>query len=293
MAASAERVHARLCEVLTERKTLSIGVARQRLVIEGESTDDSHPILRDLATLLHRQQIGALVLTDGVEREELSDVLNTLGSDAAHHANSDGAVSMLSLEGRWPHVQFFRMSFDRLQLGTTDGSDEAAETGRVNELWRGLARAALAGDSFDDSGRFLGDAEHIPAPLIKGATKLRATSSRDTFSSWHRSWTRPGRGVTPRSGNGSDLLGTSTGKRWSACCRWAVTLASGGVRAARHIDHGGTGGRSICCAAPAQRRAAASRARCCDCCPSSLVMRRKATSGDGFDAELREHVRAS
>ncbi len=163
--ASAERVHARMSELLAERGSLSIGVARQQLVIEGERTDDAHPILRDLAQLLHRQQIGAVVLTDGVELEELSDVLGTLGTEAAHHVDGDATVAMLALEGRWPHAQFFRMSFDRLQLGSDDALDEDREGNHVNELWIGLARAALAGETAEDSGRILSDPEHIAGAI--------------------------------------------------------------------------------------------------------------------------------
>ena len=163
--ASAERLHARLCEVLAVKNALSIGVAKQQLLIEGECTDDTHPILRDFAQLLHRQQIGAVVLTDGIERDELSDVLATLGADAANHADGDGTVGMLSLEGRWPHAQFFRMSFDRLQLGNDGATEEHVEVSRVNDLWIGLARAALAGEVAEDSGRILSDAEHIAGAI--------------------------------------------------------------------------------------------------------------------------------
>ena len=130
--ASAERLHTNLAEALARHGTISIGVARQQLVIDGEPTGDSHPMLRDLASLLHRQQIGAVVLADGLQREELSEVLSTLGSDASAQAESDGAAALLALEGRWPNIQFFRQSFDRLQLGTDGTSDEDVEIGRAS-----------------------------------------------------------------------------------------------------------------------------------------------------------------
>lgn len=163
--ASAERLHARLCEVLALKSSLSIGVAKQQLLIEGEKTDDTHPILRDFASLLHRQQIGAVILTDGIEREELSDVLATLGADAAKHADGDTA-GMLALEGRWAHAQFFRMSFERLQLGDAgEAAEEDADASHVNELWIGLARAALAGEVAEDSGRILSDPDDIAGAI--------------------------------------------------------------------------------------------------------------------------------
>ncbi|HJU74682.1 MAG TPA: hypothetical protein VJ717_13120 [Gemmatimonadaceae bacterium] len=162
--ASAERLHARLTETLAERGSLSIGVARRQLVIDGESTDSAHPILRDLASLLHRQQIGALVLSAGIALEELSDVLSTLGSDNASQADAGEHVALLSLEGRWPHAQFMRMSYDRLQLGSDDDTADDAPNDRVTQLWLGLARAALTGGN-EDSGRIVGNAEQMAGAI--------------------------------------------------------------------------------------------------------------------------------
>jgi hypothetical protein len=159
--ASAERLHARFGDALARQGTMSIGVARQQLVIDGEPTGDTHPMLRDLASLLHRQQVGAVIFSEGMQRDELSDVLATLGSDASAQSDVEGATAMLALEGRWPNVQFFRQSFDRLQLGTDGTSEEDLEIARVNDLWLGLARAALAGEAPEDSGRILNDPDYL------------------------------------------------------------------------------------------------------------------------------------
>jgi hypothetical protein len=158
--ASAERLHGHLSEALAKQGVISIGIARQQLIIDGEAIGDSQVMLRDLAALLHRQQIGALVLSDGIEVEELSEVLTTLGSDAANHSEGEGSATLLSLEGHWSHVQFFRQSFDRLQLGDNGDADDV-EVARINDLWIGLARAALFGESPDDGGRILNDAKFI------------------------------------------------------------------------------------------------------------------------------------
>src|SRR5688572_14828441 len=44
----------RLSQLLAERGTLSVGVARNQLVIEGVATDTKNPVLKDLAARLHR-----------------------------------------------------------------------------------------------------------------------------------------------------------------------------------------------------------------------------------------------
>ena len=42
------------------RPTLSIGVARKQLIIEGVATDAKHPVLGELASRLHRHSLGAV-----------------------------------------------------------------------------------------------------------------------------------------------------------------------------------------------------------------------------------------
>src|SRR5437879_13526015 len=48
--------------LLEDRSTLSLGVARQQLVIEGVATDAKNPVLSELAGRLHRHHLGAVTL---------------------------------------------------------------------------------------------------------------------------------------------------------------------------------------------------------------------------------------
>jgi len=50
---AAENIIGRLGEIFMERRSLSIGVAQDQLVIEGVATESKHPVLRDLAKRLH------------------------------------------------------------------------------------------------------------------------------------------------------------------------------------------------------------------------------------------------
>src|SRR5712671_7098558 len=42
-----------------QRDSLSIGVARRQLIIEGVATDPHNPVLKELAQRLHKHHIGA------------------------------------------------------------------------------------------------------------------------------------------------------------------------------------------------------------------------------------------
>lgn len=144
----------RLDALLKERDTLSLGVARNQLIIEGVATDDSNPVLRDLATRLHRHHLGAVKFTRGLTEDEITSMLATVAEDAGRR------VRPLGLEGpdvlaQWTHIRLFPMTFAQLQLIEEDGSapDPGGEQGdgmrahgstnRSAQLWIGLARAAL------------------------------------------------------------------------------------------------------------------------------------------------------
>jgi hypothetical protein len=151
----------RLGELLKERASLSLGVARHQLIIEGVATDETNPVLRDLATRLHRHHLGAVKFTQGVTDEELNHLLATVSVDAGRLPRP------LGLEGpevlaQWPHTRLFPMTFAQLQLIEEDpdapegaGDDQMRASGTGNRsaaLWIGLARAALvtgAGMEFD------------------------------------------------------------------------------------------------------------------------------------------------
>jgi hypothetical protein len=146
----------RLASFLDQTPTLSVGVARRQLIIEGVATDEEHPILRDFAARLHRHQIGALRFSRGLEKEELAEVLATIAIDAGRVELPLGLMGPEVLQ-RWKSARLFPLTFDQLEL-IDDGRDAAAVEGedareartRAAQLWIGLARAALARESTAD-----------------------------------------------------------------------------------------------------------------------------------------------
>jgi hypothetical protein len=156
LVAGVDSLARRLAQVLEHTPTLSIGVARRQLIIEGVATDEEHPLLRDLAARLHRHQIGALRFTRGLERAELAEVLATIAIDVGRVDQPLGLMGPEVLH-RWRNARLFPLTFDQLEL-IDDGLDEAAGEGedareartRAAQLWIGLARAALARESTAD-----------------------------------------------------------------------------------------------------------------------------------------------
>ena len=148
----------RLALLFDERRdSLSIGVARRQLIIEGVATDPLNPVLKELAQRLHKHHVGALKFVRGIGREELADALAALALDPIRTEKPIGH-DLERIGGLWEHVRFFPLTYDRLQLIEDDGSGEPPGpdqmgAGRATQLWIGLARAALVSDTSASSAR--------------------------------------------------------------------------------------------------------------------------------------------
>jgi len=134
--------------LLEDRSTLSLGVARQQLVIEGVATDAKHPVLAELAGRLHRHHLGAVTFRRGVPVDEVAAVLKALAVDAERRGQPLGLGAPERLRA-WVHVQLHPLTYERLEL-VDDGAPTSERGARAAQLWVGLARAALTAQTSDD-----------------------------------------------------------------------------------------------------------------------------------------------
>ena len=138
-----------------DRESLSIGVARRQLIIEGVATDPNHPLLRELASRLHRHHLGAVRFSTGITEDELSDFLATVAVDASRMDLPLGLGDSDALN-KWSHARLFPLTFEQLELLDDDPDDDDGMDGRSAggarsaALWIGLARAALAREATAD-----------------------------------------------------------------------------------------------------------------------------------------------
>jgi hypothetical protein len=159
LAPACERVAQRLDPLLAERGMLSLGVARDQLVIEGVATDPKNPVLQDLAGRLHRHQLGAVSFRRGADGYEIGEVLRLLAVEADRSEEPVGLGPRSQLTA-WPNITLHSLTYDALQLLEDDddgqGSGAGAGRARAAQLWVGLARAAMATDE-SESDREHGD----------------------------------------------------------------------------------------------------------------------------------------
>ncbi len=150
--------------LLHDRPSLSLGVARNQLVIEGVATDPRHPVLAELAGRLHRHHLGAITFSRGLEPPEVQNMLRTLAVEADRSGQPLGLGDPAKLS-LWKHIRLHPMTYERLELldqapalpadlasdgASTDEGFTRNTRVRGAQLWIGLARAALAGQIGED-----------------------------------------------------------------------------------------------------------------------------------------------
>src|SRR5688572_27344077 len=153
LAGAVDALVLRLVRLLQDRDTLSLGVARQQLVIEGVVTAASNSLLRDIAQRLHHHHLGAVKFLRGIARDEVADLLKTIAADAERSVTPLGLRAPEELR-RWAHIRAFPLTYDQLELAGERASEDAAGGGghgeagaRAAQLWVGLARAAMFAES--------------------------------------------------------------------------------------------------------------------------------------------------
>lgn len=153
---SARHVLTRLRPLLEGKGSLSLGVARQQLVIEGVATDAKNPVLRDLAGRLHRHHLGAVSLKAGLDVAELQNLLALLSVEADRVEQPLGLGPSEQLR-QWAHARLHPVTYERLEMLDEQGEEHRDEEEqqrttrtRAAQLWIGLARAALAAEGAGD-----------------------------------------------------------------------------------------------------------------------------------------------
>ena len=146
---AAKRIMERVTHLLKERNTLSLGAAKDQLVIEGVATDSRNPLLRELAGLLHRHHLGAISFHRGVTQDEVAQFMGLVAEEPDRTGEPLGLGPPERRE-QLRNIRLHPVAYDSLRLVEDDGQsageeDRATQAARTRyaQLWVGLATAAV------------------------------------------------------------------------------------------------------------------------------------------------------
>jgi hypothetical protein len=142
---SAVRFSNRMGALLEGRESVTLGVARNRLVIGASTTDPKNALLRELSQRLHRHRIASVQLARGATLEEIDAVLTALSADPQRDEGEGPLGKRLDKVGPWEHIRLRAMGFDKFTLNAAGGSEPITEgSAAERDAWVELARLALS-----------------------------------------------------------------------------------------------------------------------------------------------------
>src|SRR2546421_590469 len=158
-----------------ERDSLSIGVARRQLIIEGVATDPLNPVLKELAQRLHEHHVGAVKFVRGITRDELGAALEP--------ATVAKAIDEHQREEAYDQVIVGYLLQIGEELKSAEGPEAAGLQRRVSRLVASLKESTLErllemGGDKTQRRRFLLDASQgitveAVIDLVKAASAAR------------------------------------------------------------------------------------------------------------------------
>ncbi len=117
---------AAIADVLRERSTLSLGIARNELIVDGTVWEVKNGVARELANRLHRRGVGAIALEAGVSLDDLRGSLTWLVQEPGSTNDAPPATGGF-------HIT--RTAYDLLVLDDAIRDAQSA----IASLWRTLA----------------------------------------------------------------------------------------------------------------------------------------------------------
>ncbi|MBC7844622.1 MAG: hypothetical protein H7099_20105 [Gemmatimonadaceae bacterium] len=153
--AAEQQLLASIGDALRARSTMSIGVARNELIVDGELWELKNGIARELANRLHRRGVGAITLEAGL-------ALDDLQSSLAWLVLEPGAVNDVPPNAGGFHIT--RTAYDLLILDDAIRDAQSA----IASLWRTLAEVTgIFADRHEQSAREAAMAEEYAGlPLM-------------------------------------------------------------------------------------------------------------------------------
>ncbi len=153
IASASEKLLALLENVLEFRREVTLGIARDTLLLDGKQLDPANPVYRDLATNLFNARVVSLTIQGGVTADEVRQFFEVLSYPHEKIAAGGGLTAMLTATG----VRGFRAqeidyrAFHATEVAALNAPRTSVGNDDPAVLWKAFANGMVSG-SIDPDG---------------------------------------------------------------------------------------------------------------------------------------------
>jgi hypothetical protein len=170
IARSIERAYDILHRLFEVRPEMTLGVAKDTLLVGHDYLDRKNLVYRDFALSLNQQGIAAVTFISGLDKEELVKFHRILTTKPEDIRTAGGIEAVMASSGI-QHIRAMAINFNGLHVTEEDaisGANAVAAERPGNNVWQDFVSHLAAGTLAGSEGISLKDAEQIdPAELAR------------------------------------------------------------------------------------------------------------------------------
>jgi len=189
IAKSIERTYQILQNMLEIRAEMTLGVAKDTLLVGQDYLDQKNPVYRDFALSMSQHEIASVTFIRGLEKDELVRFQRILTTKPEDIRGSGGIIKVMA-DADIPHIRIQSIDYDRFHFTEEQEIFKASAKGKGDEqsdnhVWQDFVTHLSAGTlALPGQGVSAKDAEQInPAELARllNERKLDAKSAVESY----------------------------------------------------------------------------------------------------------------
>jgi len=147
IASAAEKLLALLEKVLEFRREVTLGIARDTLILDGKQLDPANPVYRDFAVNLFNARVASLTIQGGATAQEVRQFFEVLSYPRERIASAGGLQALLTATG----VQGFRAqevdyrAFHATEVEALSAPRMSVSNDESAVLWKAFVNGMVSG----------------------------------------------------------------------------------------------------------------------------------------------------
>ena len=166
---AADKLMLQVPKLFEFRSSITIGIARDTLLFEGQTLDSQNPIYRDVATKLFDAKIAALTIKNDVSTADFCIFFEVLCTNPEEIEKRGGIDTILDLEqiGKISVQTIDFRAFQATEVQAVHAPKSKIVEDETSVLWKSFVKGLIAGTLDPDGDKFTPDDEFDPELLAE------------------------------------------------------------------------------------------------------------------------------